>query len=72
MAKNNWNDLSVGDFFTTKSYDGDDYALYQKIERHSYPYNAVHINTGKVCCIQESESNLFERVVATFNVKPTE
>jgi hypothetical protein len=73
MVKSNWNKLNVGDFFTTKSYDGvSEYALYQKIDHHAQPYNAVLLNTGQVCCIAETTTIPFERVEVTFDIKPTE
>lgn len=74
MAKSNWKDLSVGDFFATKSYDhnGSEYALYQKIDHKAYPYNAILLNNGKVCCIHETEFKSFERVEVAFEIKPTE
>lgn len=70
MAKSKWNDISVGDFFTTKSTINDEYPLYQKIERQSYPYNAVLLNSGEVCCLAETE--IFERVEVAFDINPTE
>lgn len=74
MAKSNWKDLSVGDFFTTKNYDGDgsEYSLYQKIDDTVLPYNAILLNTGQVCCIHQTEFKHFERVEVAFEVKPTE
>lgn len=73
MVKSNWKDLSVGDFFTTKCYDGgSEYYLYQKIDTKINPHNAILLNTGQVCCIHETEFNFFERVEVTFNIKPTE
>jgi hypothetical protein len=73
MVKNNWTDLKIGDFFTTKSYDGvSEYCLYQKIDHYSYPYNAILLNNGQVCCIAENTTIPFERVEVTFNIKPIE
>jgi hypothetical protein len=73
MVKSNWKDLGVGDFFTTKSYDGlSEYYLYQKIDHRSLPYNAILLNTGQVCCIHETEFKFFERVNVAFEIKPTE
>lgn len=71
MAKSKWRDIPVGDFFTAKFYNEDgEYPLYQKIGRHSYPYNAILLNTGEVCCVAETE--LFERVEVAFDINPTE
>ena len=72
MAKIKWRDLSVGDFFTTKSYDGKEYPLYQKIDYKAAPYNAIYLNTGQVCCIAETDFNTYERVEVAFDIKPTE
>jgi hypothetical protein len=73
MVKSNWTDLKVGDFFISKSYDGvSEYYLYQKIDQHSHPYNAILLNDGQVCCIAEDTTIPFERVEVTFNIKPIE
>lgn len=71
MAKSNWKDLSIGDFFVTKSYEGKQYSLYQKIDHKPKPYNAVLVNSGQVCCINETDARIFERVEVAFEVKPT-
>lgn len=73
MAKSNWKDLSVGDFFVTKSFDDRfEYSLYQKIDHRTHPYNAILLNNGRVCCIHETEFKSFERVEVAFEIKPTE
>jgi hypothetical protein len=73
MVKSNWGDLDVGDFFTTRSYDGvSEYYLYQKIDDKVLPYNAILLNTGEVCCINESNFKFFERVQVAFDINPTE
>jgi hypothetical protein len=73
MVKSNWKDINIGDFFTAKSYDGvSEYYLFQKIDEKVSPYNAILLNTGEVCCINETDFKLFERVQVAFDIKPTE
>ena len=73
MAKSNWKDLNIGDFFTTRSYDEEsEYYLFQKIDDKALPYNTILLNTGQLCCIHETEFKSFERVEVAFEIKPTE
>jgi hypothetical protein len=72
MAKSNWNDLSVGDFFTANINMGEDTLLYQKINDTEKSYNAILLNKGLLCCLATDSLATFEKVEVTFDIKPTE
>lgn len=72
MAKSNWNDLSVGDFFTANVNMGEDTLLYQKINNTEKGYNAILLNKGVLSCISTDSLATFEKVEVTFSFKPTE
>jgi hypothetical protein len=72
MANAKWSELQVGDFFTANINMGQDIILYQKLDHRARPFNAVHIQTGNVSCISETDFNTYERVQVAFEIKPTE
>jgi hypothetical protein len=72
MAKVKWKDLVTGEFFTANINMGQDILLYQKLDHKARPFNAVHINSGTVCVIAETDTNTYERVQVTFDIKPIE
>jgi hypothetical protein len=72
MAVTKWSQLHPGDFFTASLNMGQDIILYQKLDHKARPFNAVHVNTGSVCVIAESDFNNYERVEVAFDIKPTE
>jgi hypothetical protein len=72
MANVKWSDLQAGDFFTANIDLGEDILLYQKLDHKARPFNAVHINSGSVCVIAETDFNNYERVQVAFDIKPTE
>ena len=72
MASAKWSELQAGDFFTANINMGKDIVLYQKLDHKAGPFNAVHVNTGDVCVIAETDFNNYERVEVAFEIKPTE
>jgi hypothetical protein len=69
-----WHNLAVGDFFAYKNFseEKDVFNLYQKITPKHESYNAVHLNTGRLCNIYEDNSlalSLFEKVDVEFAIK---
>lgn len=72
MASVKWNKLNVGDFFTANINMGQDTLLYQKIEPSGVFYNAMLLNTGKLCNLYIGPDATFEKVEVTFSLKPTE
>jgi hypothetical protein len=71
MASAKWSELVPGEFFTANINMGQDIVLYQKLCYKARPFNAVHINTGNVCIIADTDINNYERVQVTFDIKPT-
>ena len=72
MATAKWRDLEAGDFFTANINMGQDIVLYQKLDHKARPFNAVHVNSGSVCVIADTDFNNYERVQVAFDIKPTE
>jgi|LakMenEpi03Aug12_release.lakeMendotaPanAssembly.Ray.scaffolds.fasta_scaffold3338921_1 hypothetical protein len=72
MAKSSWSDLAVGDFFAVPYDDKpEDFYIYQKIDNRAHPFNAVIINSGRLCVIAESGLPTFERVSVAFEIQKT-
>lgn len=63
-----WKDINQGDFFFIEFAD-EGSLLYQKIDEKN-GYNAVLLNSGKLCQIYTSPDSkqLFEKVTVTFNI----